>query len=118
MSKRMFMLKPVLVAGLVAMMALPAVAASGSNLVGWWKLDGNAHDTMRGHKGDGDVEGLEEWIEGYSADALSFDGRTTYVDLPIADMLMTLTNSTFSAWVNWGGNSGSRVHQSIFHFGY
>ncbi|MCH8218478.1 MAG: discoidin domain-containing protein, partial [Planctomycetes bacterium] len=113
MSRKMI----VLLAVLVLMLAVPAGAASGSNLVGWWKLDGNAHDTMRGHKGDGDVEGVEEWIEGYFADALSFDGRTTYVDLPIDEMMMTLTNSTFSAWVNWGGNSGSRVHQSIFHFG-
>ncbi len=105
----------VLLAVLVFMLALPAGAASSSDLIGWWKLDGSASDTIRGDNGD--VRGPEEWIDGYFGGALSFDGLSTYIDLPIDEMMSTLTNSTFSAWVNWGGNAGSRVWQSIFHFG-
>jgi hypothetical protein len=46
--------------------------------------------------------------------ALKLDGVDDYVQLPIGSLISSLTNSTFSTWVNWSG-TGTWIR--IFDFG-
>lgn len=50
---------------------------------------------------DGTVNGDVEWTNGIKGKALSFDGESTYVNLPVSDVLSgTVDNVTFSLWFN------------------
>jgi hypothetical protein len=91
---------------------------TGSNLVGWWKLDEEsgtvADDSVSDN--DGSVIGTPQWIAGKVDGALQFDGVDDYVDLPIDSLISSLTNSTFATWVDFNSAS-TGAWQRIFDFG-
>jgi hypothetical protein len=84
---------------------VPSVPITDPNLLGWWKLDEVCGDSPtvldssgNGHHGTyiGDVK----YVEGFDGDALEFDGRDDYVELPIGSVIGSLTNSTFAIWLD------------------
>jgi hypothetical protein len=69
------------------------VTVRGSN-DGLWQL---AYDGD--HWGNWHLAGLDQSAEGYSGQAVAFDGVDDYVDLP--DNFPKVDAFTFAAWVNW-----------------
>jgi len=83
----------------------PSIPVIDPNLVGWWKLDEMCGDSTtvldssgNGHHGTfvGDVQ----YVDGSDGDALAFDGRNDYMELPIGSVIGSLTNSTFAMWLD------------------
>lgn len=84
---------------------VPSFSVTDPNLVGWWKLDKVCGDSTtildssgNGHHGKfvGDVR----YGDGSDGDALAFDGRDDYVELPIGSVIGSLTSSTFAIWLD------------------
>lgn len=98
---------------------VPAVEISDPNLLGWWKLDQICEGTLildsSGHGRHGTLKGDPQWIEGHDGDALAFDGRDDYVELPIGSVIGSLTSSTFMIWADYSRAGGP--DQQIFDFG-
>jgi len=99
---------------------LPNIPVFDSHLVGWWKLDGGCANNdivvdSSGYNRHGTVYGNADWIPGYDGYALDLDGRGTYVELPIGDLIGSLTNSSFMTWANFSNSGGA--WQRIFDFG-
>jgi hypothetical protein len=107
------------VALLVAASTLTNAATQGP--VGWWKFDETsgttAVDSAGGRNGTllpANASPAAAWVAGKLGGAIQF-GRAAgaannaatnpYVELPIGDLLGTLGDTTFSLWVNWGGNT-------------
>ncbi len=64
----------------------PNIAITDPNLVGWWKLDGEALDLgyvidYSGYDHHGTPNGDPQLIEGYIGNALEFDGVDDYVNI-------------------------------------
>jgi len=74
-GKLIYMMAFVLTLG----MALTRVAEA--ELVGWWKLDGNAIDGS-GNGNDGVLYGDPKWVDGKIGGALQFDGVDDRVEMP------------------------------------
>jgi hypothetical protein len=88
-----------------------------ANLVGHWRLNDGAGTTAVDSSvkaNNGTVHGAQ-WAGGYDGGALDFDGRNDYVELPIGSVINSLTNSTFTTWVNFSNTGGA--WQRIFDFG-
>jgi hypothetical protein len=86
--------------------------------VGWWKLDetaGTVAADSSENANDGTLLGDPQWVDGKIGGALQLDGAGDYVDLPIGELLSTLSDATVTAWVNWSGTGG--IWQRIFDFG-
>ena len=84
---------------------VPSVDIVDPNLVGWWKLDQACGDSdtvldSSGYGRHGKFIGELQYVEGFEGQALEFDGRDDYVELPIGTLIGSLTNSTFSIWLN------------------
>ena len=97
---------------------LADIAVFDSHLVGWWKLDGGCANNdiavdSSGYSRHGTVKGNGTWIPGYDGSALDFDGRGTYVELPIGDLIATLTDSTFATWANFSNSAAPGSGSSI-----
>jgi hypothetical protein len=95
-----------------------AANAQDASTVGWWKFDetsGNiAYDSnIRGNHGT--LAGGPVWTTGHFGGALEFDGVDDYVDLPIGSVIGSLTDVTFTTWVNFYNMAG--YWQRIFDFG-
>ncbi len=90
------------------------VGVAKDNLVGWWKLDGNAKDSS-GKGNDGEVMNNPQWIDGKIGGALKFDGADDYVSLPIGSIISKLERSTVMVWVDFSNEGGA--WQRIFDFG-
>ena len=97
---------------------LPATPADpGTNgLALLYAMEGNTADTS-GKKLDGTTSGDPLYVQGMSGmgKAMQFDGLNDYVNVPIAPLLSTLTNSTFTVWVNFSAAAGA--WQRVFDFG-
>jgi hypothetical protein len=121
MGKRMICLVAAL---LLAGSAVVSAATPGP--VGWWKFDETAGvkaaDAVGGRSGDllppdPNNKGLgPKWVTGKIGGAIEFNGTGAYVQLPIGDLINTLSSSTFAVWVNWAGSS-TGSWQRIFDFG-
>jgi hypothetical protein len=84
---------------------VPAVPTIDPNLVGWWKFDEvcEQSDTVldsSGQDNHGKFIGDIQYGEGFEHDALEFDGRDDYVELPIGSVISSLTNCTFTIWLD------------------
>jgi regulation of enolase protein 1 (concanavalin A-like superfamily) len=95
-----------------------SMSIAEAGLVGWWKLDGTdcvgAAIDSSGYDYHGTLVNGPQWLPGYDNDALQFDGRDDYVELPIGSLIGSLTNSTFMLWLDsQPGGSWSRA----FDFG-
>ncbi len=127
MSKRAICLVAVL---LLAGSAVASAATSGP--VGWWKFDETSGTTAADSAGknngtllpaDPNSKGLgPHWVTGGEFNgAIEFRGgaggtASDYVQLPIGNLINTLSSATFAVWANWGGSSGGDW-QRIFDFG-
>jgi hypothetical protein len=84
---------------------VPSMPVTDPNLVGWWKLDevcGNSTTILdsSGNDNHGTFVGDVQFVDGFDGDALGFDGRNDYVELPIGSVIGSLTNSTFAIWLD------------------
>lgn len=93
---------------------LAEITPTDPSLVSHWAFNEEsgtvAYDSIAGNNGT--VMG------GASLDgsgALAFDGNNDYVDLPIGNVISTLTDSTFAMWVNFSNSGGA--WQRVFDFG-
>ncbi|MHC4742662.1 MAG: LamG domain-containing protein, partial [Planctomycetota bacterium] len=69
------------------------------NLMGWWKLDGDAFD-WSGHGNHGTLNGDPVWSTGHvGSGALEFDG-TDFVEVPHDESLTVDSEVTVMAWIN------------------
>jgi hypothetical protein len=99
---------------------LADIAISDTHLVGWWKLDGGCTNNdivvdSSGYNRHGRMVGEPQMVPGYDGDALRFDGRDDYVELPIGDLIGSLTNSSFLIWADFANSGGA--WQRIWDFG-
>ncbi len=81
---------------------LPDIPITDPNLVGWWKLDEGSGTTVldrSGHGNHGALQGDPQWVIGYDADALMFDGVDDWVEVPHADILTVDSEVTVMAWI-------------------
>ncbi|MFC1604330.1 LamG-like jellyroll fold domain-containing protein [Planctomycetota bacterium] len=84
---------------------VPYMPVTDPNLVGWWKLDEVCGDSTTvldssGNDHHGTFVGDVQYVDGSDGDALEFDGRNDYVELPIGSAIGSLTNSTFAIWLD------------------
>jgi len=89
-----------------------------ANLVGHWKFDDGSGATAQDSSGngyDGTIFGEPMWVTGQIGGALEFDGSNDYVELPIGSLISSLTNSTFTIWVDFSNEGGA--WQRILDFG-
>lgn len=107
---------------LLVLSLLTAVVTTGgltqADLVAHWKLDetsGSIAVDSSGNGYNGTLYGDPVWTKGKRDGALKFDGKDDYVDLPIGSIIESLTDSTFSIWVNFSNTGGT--WQRIFDFG-
>ncbi len=93
-------------------------AAADAGLVGWWKFDETsgtvAVDSSVSGK-NGTVWGAPRWTDGQVDGALYLDGNGTYVELPLASIVRSLTDGTFGLWVKPVGSISEG--QRIIEFG-
>ena len=109
--------------------------AADPNLVGWWKFDGNANDAS-GNGLNGTTFGEPNYVAGptYGDDlsfypddiAINLEGLTTatdpanpYVELPseVGSIISSLTDCSFTIWVNFRTIGGTYKWTPIFDFG-
>jgi hypothetical protein len=82
-------------------LAAPAAAQSPPvSLIGWWRAEGNADDSVGAHHGT--LRSGAAFATGKLGQAFSLDGIDDYVEVPDASGL-DLTHYTASAWVYWRG---------------
>jgi hypothetical protein len=84
---------------------VPSMPVIDPHLVGWWKLDevcGNNTTILdsSGNNNHGTFVGDIHYAKGSDGDALEFDGRDDYVELPIGSVIASLTNCTFAIWLD------------------
>jgi len=98
--------------------AAPAIATPAdpgtTGLVTWYKMDGDVKDSS-GKNYNGTINGTTSYETGVVGQALVFNGSNAYVDVPIGSLIPTLTDATFSTFVNFGGGTGA--WQRVFDFG-
>ncbi|MEM2918422.1 MAG: LamG domain-containing protein [Candidatus Altiarchaeota archaeon] len=86
---------------LFAVFSITAMAATPSNLVAWWRFEGDATDST-GNGNDGTLMNGATFDTGYTGQALKLDGANDYVAIPFSTSLdFTATGQDFSAeaWV-------------------
>ena len=87
-----------------------------ANLVAHYDMENNVNDSS-GNALNGTPNGALSYAAGKSGMAAVFDGTdATYVDLPIGNLISTLTDCTISTWVNWTPGDTSQWTR-IFDFG-
>jgi hypothetical protein len=98
--------------------AVPAIATpadpGATGLVAHYKMDGDVQDSS-GKNYHGTINGTTGYETGLAGQALTFNGSNAYVDLPIGPLIPTLTDTTVSTFVYFGGGTGA--WQRIFDFG-
>jgi hypothetical protein len=106
----------VLVLGLV----LPSVVEAGDpNLMGWWKLDGNALDSS-GNERHGLLQGDPQFVAGIFNEAVELDGDGDFVTITgykgvlgthpwsITAWIKATDVSDHRAFINWGSSGGGQ----------
>jgi len=103
---------------------VPFVPISDPNLVGWWKLDGEAPGFVfdySGHDNHGTAQGGIAVVPGHDANAFDFDGVNDYISMDGYKGIIGQRPLTVAAWVktsaaatgtmvNWGVQAdGQRV---------
>ncbi len=68
------------------------------NLVGWWKLDGNADDSS-GYGNHGIENGGPLYVDAVDGLGIDFDGSNDYINCGNAPVLNMNTNITVACWV-------------------
>jgi len=116
MCKKMIYLAAVV--SILAIFEAGPAGAQDASTVGWWKLDEGsgtiANDScIRGNHGT--ISGGATWVTGHFDGALELDGVDDYVDLPIGSVIGSLSDVTFTMWVNFYNMAG--YWQRIFDFG-
>ena len=98
--------------------AAPEIAApvdpGTTGLMALYAMEGNAQDTS-GKNSHGTINGMTAYDNGYSGQALIFNGTNTYVDLPIGTLMTSLADTTVATHVYFNGVAGA--WQRIFDFG-
>jgi hypothetical protein len=88
--------------------------ATDADLIGWWKLDGNANDSAGINHGI--LVGDLQWVsEGYDGGALSFDettGDANYVEISTADI--SLSAGTVTIWAKLAPDPQPRTTRYFF----
>ncbi|MFH1883987.1 MAG: LamG domain-containing protein [Planctomycetota bacterium] len=99
----------------------PDIAITDPNLVGWWKLDGEAFDLgyvidYSGYDHHGTLLGDPQLVEGYDGGALEFDGSDDYVSIDGYKGILGPNPFSITAWINtsdiegtimgWGSTAG------------
>ena len=92
-----------------------AVEPAPGNLVAHYDMENNLLDSS-GNGLNGEPNGVVSYAAGKSGMALVLDGNDAYVDLPIGDLVSTLTDCTISTWVNWTPGDTSQWSR-VFDFG-
>jgi hypothetical protein len=89
---------------ILAVAALTGVISAASpDLLGWWKFDEGAGSLVgdaTGRGNDGKLMGGPQWINGQLGGALSFNGSTSYVEVPHSTVFDSPSQLTLSAWIN------------------
>jgi hypothetical protein len=83
--------------------AQAAVIDPHPGLVGWWRFDegtGTIAGDSSGNENNGNVFGAATWSNGMYGGALSFDGSSSYVNVPAASSLFPSNAITIEFWVN------------------
>ncbi|MCJ7777894.1 MAG: LamG domain-containing protein [Sedimentisphaerales bacterium] len=116
---------------LLGLVLTNAAKASDPNLVGWWKLDGDANDSS-GYGLNGIVHGAVTYVAGptYGANLPLYTGNSAitlsgvadqqqYAELPsgVGTVMSKLTDCTFAFWVNYRQTGGGNRNQRFFDFG-
>jgi len=112
MNKRLLCLMAAL---LLAGATLASAATPGP--VSWWKLDemsgATTADAITGDTGD--IAGTPTWVPGQLDGALSFDGSTNFVTLPIGSLIASLSDTTVTTWADFSNAGGA--WQRLWDFG-
>ncbi len=94
---------------------IPSVNPGTANLVCYYAFENNTQDTS-GRGNNATIAGNPTYVQsatGYGT-SIALNGAGDYLTLPIGQLISTLNDSTFAAWVNWSGGS---AWQRIFDFG-
>jgi hypothetical protein len=90
--------------------ASPPTQASRSSLpivskaVGWWAAENNVSDLFGQHNGQ--AHGPMGYAPGVVGNAMSFDGISSYIEIPDAADLNFTTQMSVEAWINPSGHVG------------
>jgi hypothetical protein len=88
-----------------------------AELVGWWKLDGNADDAS-GYDHPGTLFGDPQWVNGKINGALQFDGADDRVEMPGTSPGEGFPGSEGEAtWAVWFKTAGGGVLNTIMCLG-
>jgi len=77
---------------------VPYIPITDPNLVGWWKLDGDALD-YSGYDHHGIENGNPEYVTGYDGQAIEFDRIDDYIDCGNPPLLNMLDKLSVATWV-------------------
>ena len=112
MNKRLLCLTAAL---MLAGATLASAATPGP--VSWWKLDEmSGAATADAITGDtGAITGTPVWVPGQLDGALSFDGSTNFVTLPIGSLIASLSDTTVTTWADFSNAGGA--WQRLWDFG-
>jgi hypothetical protein len=90
------------------------------SIVGLWLLDegdGKVTEDVSGNGFDGELQGNATWVDGKFGKALSFEGATDYVIIPVSNDLKPTETFTLTAWVNPKNGPSSNNHMAIIGLG-
>ena len=87
-----------------------------ANLRAYYAFENNTQDTS-GRGQNGSVSGNPAYVTGPTGygTAIELDGNGDFITLPIGSLISSLTDSSFTTWINWAGTGGS--WQRVFDFG-
>ena len=78
------------------------ISADDTSLVAHWKFDegsGSVANDSTSYLNHGDLFGGPSWVAGIMGDALRFDGRNDWVQIPHNDVLTLTDELTLTAWI-------------------
>jgi hypothetical protein len=83
-------------------MAPPVNVPPTNGLIGYWKLDdgsGTSAIDSSGNNNAGTLQNSSTWTNGYYNGALTLNGTNSYVSVPSAASITSLSNFTYAVWV-------------------
>jgi hypothetical protein len=104
---RMFFLTVIIVVSLLSIQEAPACSPVPSGLVGWWKADGNAVDSVAGNNG---VMQLVDFTDGIVGQAFvfhySFPPPHSRISVPDKPEFALTDSLSIEGWINSAGAGG------------